>query len=356
METNITVKELEAQRRAKLKAAKPAVYEKVLKIKERFEQGIPTPIVDIVYSYACNLKCSHCCASKRFIPSRPRQKLTLETLRRFSDQAHAYGLCQFNLSGGEPLLLKNFDQVIEALQPDKFHLSMSTNGFFLDKEMARRLKNSGWDKVRISLDNFVEEEHDRNRNCPGAYKKAIQALENAKEADLSVVIQTMVSHQNCRSGQLEEMAKFATARGYAVDVLIARAIGELEGCHEVLIDEEDAKYISDLHKQYPVVHRDTFPAYGMDKGCGCVNAVLQLTPYGDILPCVYIHIAIGNIFEESLPDILKRGMSIKHFAEYNPKCLSGEDRGFIDKYMSKFYGKPLPISWQEAFTDEDFIS
>ena len=55
----MTVKELEAQRRAKLKAAKPAVYEKVLKIKERFEQGIPTPIVDIVYSYACNLKCSH---------------------------------------------------------------------------------------------------------------------------------------------------------------------------------------------------------------------------------------------------------------------------------------------------------
>ena len=71
---------------------------------------------------------------------------------------------------------------------------------------------------------------------------------------------------------------------------------------------------------------------------------------------MYIQMAKGNIFEESLPDILKRGMSIKHFAEYNPKCLSGEDRGFIDKYMSKFYGKPLPISWQEAFTDEDFIS
>ncbi len=351
----MTEQQLEQTKRAKLKAEKPAVYEKVLKIKERFEQGIPTPIVDIVYSYACNLRCSHCCASKRFTPAVPKQRLTPESLRRFTDEADAYGLCQFNLSGGEPLLLKDFDQVMAALQPDKFHLSMSTNGFFLDAEMAQRLKSVGWDKVRISLDNFNEAEHDRNRNFPGAYKKAIKALENAKNAGLSVVIQTVVSHQNCRTGQLEEMAQFATANGYSVDVLIARAIGELEGRHEILVDEEDTKYIYELHRQYPVIHRDTFPGYGMDKGCGCVMAVLHLTPFGDILPCVFIHIGIGNIFEESLETIINRGMSIKHFANYSAKCLSGEDRGFIDKYMTKFYGKPLPISWKEAFTDEDFI-
>ena len=352
----MTEQELEQAKRAKLKAEKPAVYEKVLKIKERFEQGIPTPIVDIVYRYACNLHCSHCCASKRFTPAVPGPRLTPASLRRFTDEADAYGLCQFNLSGGEPLLLKDFDQVVAALQPDKFHLSMSTNGFFLDAEMAKRLKSIGWDKIRISLDHFDEAEHDRNRNRPGAYKKAVKALENAKNAGLSVVIQTVVSHQNCRTGQLEEMAKFATANGYSVDVLIARAIGELEGHHEILVDEEDSKYIYELHQQYPVIHRDTFPCYGMDKGCGCVNAVLHLTPFGDILPCVFIHIGIGNIFTESLETIINRGLSIKHFSNYSAKCLSGEDRGFIAKYMTKFYGKPLPISWKDAFTDEDFIS
>ena len=352
----MTEQELEQAKRAKLKAEKPAVYEKVLKIKERFEQGIPTPIVDIVYRYACNLHCSHCCASKRFTPAVPGPRLTPASLRRFTDEADAYGLCQFNLSGGEPLLLKDFDQVVAALQPDKFHLSMSTNGFFLDAEMAKRLKSIGWDKIRISLDHFDEAEHDRNRNRPGAYKKAVKALENAKNAGLSVVIQTVVSHQNCRTGQLEEMAQFATANGYSVDVLIARAIGELEGHHEILVDEEDSKYIYELHQQYPVIHRDTFPCYGMDKGCGCVNAVLHLTPFGDILPCVFIHIGIGNIFTESLETIINRGLSIKHFSNYSAKCLSGEDRGFIAKYMTKFYGKPLPISWKDAFTDEDFIS
>jgi MoaA/NifB/PqqE/SkfB family radical SAM enzyme len=80
-----------------------------------------------------------------------------------------------------------------------------------------------------------------------------------------------------------------------------------------------------------------------------------MTQYGDILPCGFIHISMGSIFEESLGDILRRGQSVKHFKEYNPLCLSGEDRNFINKYMSKFYGKPLPIHWSEAFTDEDFI-
>ena len=348
----MTEKEIENAKRAKLKAEKPAVYEKVIKIKERFELGIPTPIFDIAYNYACNLHCQHCSAA-RF--TKKPHSLDPVTLRAFSDQCDALGLCQFNLSGGEPLILKDIDNVLAALQPDKFHLSMSTNGYFLDENMAKRLKANGLDKVKISLDNFNEAEHDGNRNSPGAYQKSLAAMKNAAAAGISVVVQTVVTHQNCRSGQLEEMAKFATANGYSLDVMIAREIGAWEGKHEILVDEDDAKYIAELHEKYPVVHRDTFPGYGMDKGCGCVDATLHLTQYGDVLPCVFIHIALGNIFEEPLADIIKRGKSIKHFACYSKLCLSGEDRNFINKYMTKFYGKPLPISWKDAFTDEDFV-
>jgi MoaA/NifB/PqqE/SkfB family radical SAM enzyme len=103
-----------------------------------------------------------------------------------------------------------------------------------------------------------------------------------------------------------------------------------------------------------VLHRDTFPSYGMDKGCGCVDSTLHLTPYGDILPCVYIPISIGNIFKESLAEIIKRGQSLKPFQKHSKLCLSGEDRDFIFKYMAKSYGKPLPIDWSEAFDEDDF--
>jgi MoaA/NifB/PqqE/SkfB family radical SAM enzyme len=345
-------KELEQAKRLKLMQEKPQVFNKIMQIEERYKLGIATPIIDIAYSYACNLRCRHCTAS-RF--EKKGRKLTPTDLRQISEQAHALGYCQFCISGGEPLVFKDIDDVVSALQPDKFHLTMSTNGFFLTRDRARELRESGLDKIKISLDDFDEVSHDYNRRSEGAYRKAIDAMFNAREAGLSVVIQTCVTRQNCQTGQLEQMAKFATENGFTVDVLIARATGAWEGKHEVLITPEDAEFIWKLHEEYPVLHRDTFPAYGMNKGCGCVHSTLHITPYGDVLPCVFIHISIGNVFEESLADIVKRGQSIKYFRRYNRLCLSGEDKGFIQQYMSKFYGKPLPLHWSEAFGKDDFI-
>lgn len=344
--------QVEQSRREKLRQEKPLVYEKIIKINERFKAGLATPVIDIGYNLSCNFKCHHCFTT-RFI--KKERSLTPADLKNLSDQAHELGLCQFVLSGGEPLILKNLKEVITALQPDKFHLAMSTNGYFLTKEMAKDLKSWGLDKVKISLDDFDEKLHDQNRNRNGSYRKAIEALFNAKEAGLGVVIQMCISHQNCRTDRTAKMAKFAQENGFVVDVMIAHAVGEWEGKHEMLIDEQDAAYMRKVHEQYPSLHRDTFPTYGIDRGCGCINSNLHLTQYGDILPCGFIHISIGSIFEETLDAILKRGMSIRHFREYNPLCLSGEDKNFINKYMSKFYGKPLPVSWREVFSEEDFI-
>jgi hypothetical protein len=93
----------------------------------------------------------------------------------------------------------------------------------------------------------------------------------------------------------------------------------------------------------------------MDKGCGAVHSTLHITQYGDIMPCVYIHIGIGNVFTGTLQEAIDLGMSIKWFKEYSRLCLSGEHRHFIEHYMSKAYGRQLPVPWQEVFGAEDFV-
>lgn len=344
--------EIEKAKREKLKREKPLAFEKILKINEREAAGISTPIIDIAYSYVCNLHCHHCAANRM---KKKDRRLTPADLRRLSDEADSLGYCQFVISGGEPLLFKDLDEVIVALQPEKFHIAMSTNGHFMSREKARHLKLIGLDKVKISLDDFDEKLHNQNRGCDDAYRKALNAMEYCKDAGMSVVIQTVVTHQNCRTDRTVRMAEFAESMGYGMDVLVAKAIGQWEGKHEVLIDEEDAKFLWEVHQKYPALHRDTFPAFGMEKGCGCINSQLHITEYGDALPCVMIHISLGNIFEESLADIMRRGESLKPFACRSKICLSGEDRNFINKYMTKFYGKPLPLDWREAFTEEDFL-
>ena len=111
MEITKTKQEIENAKREKLRREKPLVLEKILKIEERFKAGMATPVIDICYNRACNLKCQHCFTT-RF--ANKDRSLTPPDLKKLSDEAHELGLCQFVISGGEPLILKDLKEVITA--------------------------------------------------------------------------------------------------------------------------------------------------------------------------------------------------------------------------------------------------
>jgi MoaA/NifB/PqqE/SkfB family radical SAM enzyme len=350
--TSKTKQEIEQSKRETLRREKPLVYEKIIKLAEKEKRGEFISRIDIGYNYACNLSCKHCMANNF---QKKDRSLTPADMHDIAEQADALGWCQFNISGGEPLILKNFDEVLTALMPERFHIGISTNGYFLTLEKAKHLKSIGLDKVMISLDSYDSLLHNQNRNSDGAYDKAISAIWNAKEAGLDTIIQHTVTHQNAQSENTVKMAEFAQNNGFSLDLVIAKAIGEWEGRHEVLIDKDDAAFLVNLHKQYPAARRDVFSSYGLKGGCGALRKCFHITQYGDVLICVFMHISVGNIFKDSLKTITDRGMKITYIKNFSPICLAGEDRDFISKYMSKFYGKPLPVDYREVFEEDDFI-
>lgn len=354
METTIDERQrvFEGKKRNRLQEEKPLVYNKIIHLSDRLNAGEAVPRIDIAYDYKCNLSCEHCMANHFEVKDR---HLTVADLRNIAQQADDLGLCQFNISGGEPLVFPDIDEVIQALWPERFHIGMSTNGHFLTPERARHLKAIGLDKVMISLDDIDPQLHDANRARKGSYEKAISALWAAKEAGLDTIIQHVVTHQNAQSENTVKLAQYAQENGFSLDLIIAKALGKWERRHDVLITPDDAKFLYELHQKYPVARRDVFPSYGAKRGCGAVNSCVHISKYGDFFPCVFMHISIGNVLDEPLKDIIDRGMMIKHFKRYSPICLSGENRHFIDKYMSKFYGKNVPVNYKEIFTAEDFI-
>ncbi|MEN6488926.1 MAG: radical SAM protein [Smithella sp.] len=347
-----TKKEIEDAKREILKKEKPLVFEKIIKLADKEKRGEPTCRIDIGYNYACNLSCQHCMANTF---QKKKRSLTIADMRNIAEQADAMGWCQFNISGGEPLILKNFDDVLAALMPERFHIGISTNGYFLTLEKAKHLKNIGLDKVMISLDSIAPDLHNENRTDKEAYEKAVSAIWNSKAAGLDTIIQHVVSHQNAQSENTVKLAKFAQENGFSLDLVIAKAIGKWEGKHEVLIDVDDAAFLRRLNKQYPAARRDVFPSYGMRGGCGALKKCFHITQYGDVLICVFMHISIGNIFKDPLKTIVERGMKIKYVKNFSPICLAGEDRNFISKYMTRFYGKQLPVDYREIFNTDDFI-
>ncbi|PIT88148.1 MAG: radical SAM protein [Candidatus Magasanikbacteria bacterium CG10_big_fil_rev_8_21_14_0_10_36_32] len=342
----------EIGRRNKLKDEKPYVYEKVAKFDEKIRRGESIAIIQFQYNYTCNFACEHC-SVKRFQGKNDARQMTIPDVKELFRQADELGLARVTITGGEPLVFKDLDELVAAIDPKKFYINCDTNGWLLNEKMAKHLKEIGVDRVQLSLDSFNAEEHDEFRHVKGAYDRAMKAVDIAKDAGLDIFMQTVVWKQRLHSDEFIKFLEYFNNKGVGVFVSYAKPVGSWEGKYDGLVDKEDMAYMRELEKKYKVFTHLT-PAYGLNMGCIAVKGMFSVTQYGDVLPCPYIHTSIGNIFNESLEDIIKRGLDIKYFGEHVNTCLIAEDRDFIDKYVAgRIYGKPLPVPCSEVFTEED---
>ena len=350
--TDQNLKPEENNRRNKLKNEKPAVYEKIIKFDEKMRQGQSIAIIQFQYDYRCNFTCEHC-SVKRFQGKSEKRTFTMEDVRNLSRQADEMGLARFVITGGEPLVFKDLDDLVAAIDPQKFYLNCDTNGWLLDQKRAEHLKSIGVDRIQLSVDSLDAEEHDRFRNAKGSHQKALGAVDAALDAGLDIFVQTVVAKQRLYSEEFIQFVEFFNKKGIGVFVTYAKPVGAWEGKFDVLVNKDDMKYMKGLEKKYRVFTHLT-SAYGLSMGCIAVKGMISVTQYGDVLPCPYIHVSIGNVFEESLRNIIQRGLDIKYFGEHVDTCLIAEDRDFIDKYIvGRVYDKPLPVPSQEVFKEED---
>lgn len=348
------LKSSEIEKRINLKKEKPYVYEKIMRYDEKVKKGESIAILQFQYDYTCNFKCEHC-SVKKFQGKKQERCFTIGDVKELSRQADEMGLAHIVITGGEPLVFSDIDELIKAIDPNKFYITSDTNGWFLDDERARHLKSIGVDKIQLSLDSLEAAEHDKFRRKKGSHERALKAIDAAQKAGLNIIVQTVVTKQRVRSQEFIEFVKFLNGKGVGVFVTYAKPVGAWEGKFDCLIDRADMDYMKELEKKYNVFTHLT-PSYGLDLGCIAVKRMVSITKYGDIMPCPYIHVTLGNFFEEPLQDIIARGMKIKYFGEYCDTCLIAEDRKFINDYVvKKIYGKKLPVPYYEVFTKDDYL-
>jgi MoaA/NifB/PqqE/SkfB family radical SAM enzyme len=344
----------ETGKRNKLKNEKPYVYEKIMKYDEKVKRGESIAILQFQYDYTCNFRCEHCCITKLRRKAGDR-RFTINDVKELSRQADEMGLGHIVITGGEPLVFPDFDDLVRAIDPQKFYITSDTNGWFLDDARARHLKSIGLDKIQLSLDSLSAAEHDSFRRKPGSHERAMKAIDASLNAGLNIILATVVTKQRVRSQEFIDFLEFAKGKGVAVFVTYAKPVGDWEGNVDVLVTKDDMDYVRELEKKYNVFTHLT-PSYGLNMGCIAVKRMVSITKYGDVMPCPYIHVSLGNFFEEPLKDIIERGMKIKFFGKYVDTCLIAEDRTFISEYeMKRICGNPLPVPCSQVFTSEDMI-
>lgn len=350
----VKLKPEEIEKRNKLKKEKPLVYEKIMKFEEKVKRGESIAIIQFQYDYTCNFHCQHCDITKLRRPPGQRA-LTPTDVKNIADQADKMGLAHWVITGGEPLVFPDFDEIVKAVDPQRFYITSDTNGWFLDEKRAKHLKSIGVDKIQLSLDSLNAKEHDEFRRKPGSHKRCLRAIDAAQKAGLNIIVQTVVTKQRIRSEEFIKFLEFLNGKGVGVFVTYAKPVGDWEGNFNVLITRDDMDYLRELEKKYNVFTHLT-PSYGLNLGCISVKRMFSITKYGDVMPCPYIHVSLGNVFKEPLKDIVERGLRIKYFGRHIDTCLIAEDREFINKYeVKKIYGKSLPMPYNEVFSEEDFL-
>lgn len=354
----------EQSKRNDLKQRKPYVAAKLANIAAMEERGEISPIIRLEKSYLCNFQCTHCSAEyymdrhldKVFKIVDTRGKIDLDDIRRLSDEADKLGLARFVITGGEPLVMKDFDEVVAAIDPDKHYIITDTNGWFLDLERAKHLKAIGVEKVQLSLDSMIPEAHDNFRNKPGSYKRVMRAIDASLDAGLNLILSTVLVKGRAKTDEFREMCEFATNKGIGLYVSYAKPTGSCTDHPEFVIDKEDADILRDMERQYKVFSHMT-PSYGSHKGCITVKGIITVTSTAEVTPCPYIDFSLGNLRQTSLKDILARGMRNPWLGPHRPDCLIGEDPKFIKIHMEKTAGaKLLPLPWGEGFSDDDSLT
>jgi len=279
--------------------------------------------------------------------------MTLEDYKELSRQADEYGIFRFVLTGGEPLLDKNLDKLIEALDPKKHLIILDTNGWTFDEEKAKWFESLGGYKVQISLDSFNEEEHDEFRSKKGSYQRVIRALNAAKKIGLELLISTCIIRDRVFTKEFEQLCDFCKVNDIPLYVTLAKPVGtarEQDDWVCVKKDVDALKYLEDTYN----VFTHMSPSYGQPGKCITVKGINTINHDGEMIPCPYMDLSIGNVVKDSLSKVLERGMLNKWLGPYRDECIIGEHFGFINFHnqtvKNHLKESPyLPVPYEKGF-------
>ncbi|MDJ0658008.1 MAG: nif11-class peptide radical SAM maturase 3 [Crocosphaera sp.] len=137
----------------------------------------------------CNLACQHC--GSRAGNNRTQELSTEEALNLVQQMAEV-GIKEVTLIGGEAFLRSDWLEIAEAITKAGMVCGMTTGGYGITLDTARRMKKAGIKVVSVSVDG-LEETHDYQRGKPGAWQWAFKTMKNLKEAGITFGCNTQIN-------------------------------------------------------------------------------------------------------------------------------------------------------------------
>lgn len=275
----------------------------------------------------CNLKCTHCYLPAGFVDTnefpegyyRDSELTQSQCFRVIDEIAEINSNVLLILTGGEPLLRPDILEISDYAARTGFLVVMGTNGVLLNDETVQRMSDHGVAGAGISLDAMDPVNHDKFRGMDGAWEGTMNGVEALKRANLDFLVQTSVTRWNYDEiPQIVDFAYELGAKVFNLYFLVRTGRGKTvmditPAQYETMLStlfELQAKYRGKMlvaakcaphYKRVIYEQQSDSPflqAYPSGT-CPCGIYYCRITPEGDLTPCPYMPVSVGNLKTES---------------------------------------------------------
>ena len=181
----------------------------------------------------CNFRCVYCMPREvfgddyAFLPR--RELLSFEEITRVASLFVARGVRKIRITGGEPLLRKDIERLIEMLaRLPGVEITLTTNGVLLPR-LARRLKDAGLHRVTVSLDALDDALFRRMNDADYPVAKVLEGIEAASSVGLGPIKVNMVVKRGTNDGDIEAMAAHFRHSGHILRFIEFMDVGASNG-------------------------------------------------------------------------------------------------------------------------------
>jgi radical SAM protein with 4Fe4S-binding SPASM domain len=327
-------------------------------LEEYFKGKTQLTNLHIEITSKCNERCVHC-----YIPHENKiSNIDTDLFYDILKQCKNMRLLHLTLSGGEPMLHKNFCDFLRKCRKYDFSVNILSNLTLLDSKIIKEMKANPLLGVQVSLYSMNPNIHDEITQMKGSFEKTKNAILKLIESDIPLQISCTIMKQN--KNCYDDIIKWAEKHKIHVRddyVIIARynhttknlncrlSINEVQ---EVINDKiaNNAKYFEQMEMEAEKKKNIT----SNDFVCSVCNSSICIADNGNVYPCAgWQDYIIGNVKETYLNDIWDNSEKVQYLRKLRkhnfPKCIQCDDKEFCTMCMVRNanespFGDPLAVN------------
>jgi radical SAM protein with 4Fe4S-binding SPASM domain len=331
---------------------------------EEYSEGKPLLTnLHVEITSKCNERCLHC-----YIPHENKKNhidpdLFYDILKQCQDMR----LLHLTLSGGEPMLHRDFCGFLRKCRECNFSINVLSNLTLLNDEIIEEMKANPLLGVQVSLYSMNPSIHDEITQMNGSFEKTKSAILKLIENDIPLQISCPIMKQNkdcyddviqwAKKRKIHVGADYVIIAGYNHTTQNLKYRLSIDEIKEVINSKvmNDTKYL----EQIELSAEERKDITSDDFVCSICRFSICITENGNVYPCAgWQNCIVGNVKETSLNDIWNNSEKVKYLRGLRnqdfPKCIQCADKEFCTMCMVRNANEsPLgnPLAVNEYFCD-----